>query len=781
MGQSNPWHSGTRLQRLRELEGLEQDVLALELAVEPPVLAEWEREGIPESHIESLCHYFEVSRQIFTDPVDSNTSLERLVRRHLFGVSEAIDELAIRLQTNKATAAPALDLSRLGLTTLPDELFEHTWLTELKLADNKLDRLPSALVLLDKLATLDISDNLITQIPGVVANLPYLAKLNYSGNPFSKTWAVSNNPLEGLLKHLEDQPVTITVTTVVEQPSLTQYQQIDELAKQIEPTTTLLVCNPQKLNTHLSTVSVSCLIQLTLQTDAAQIVAECETVLPVIKQHRLPLIMHSTAPISATVREQIHSLWLTALPDSSFLLFLSDNSSQLKQHYQQIQNRIHYQQKIPRVRLKRLVLCNIGVYQNLEIEFKDRVTTLIGLNGAGKTTILKALALAIVGPKHGAIDPQQAGQLLRITGKKEGQPIWDYRGSITLDVYVNGIIYSNCIELSNNLDTEAVDITGQQFKALFKQDNQLVNLILGLGEQRNINASKQANVGLGQKQAKVRDLLPILKSQELACTAHFTDWIGSLEFEALKGKIENRQLISVTFDIFSQLMHEPIRFVELKQIDPVELWVEHQNPKQLVPFQLASQGYQAVMGWVGFIVKRLFEAYEFALDPLHCPAIIMIDEIDQLLHVKWQQRILDILTERFFPNIQWIITTHSPVVIAGLDQEQVIQLHNQNDHLVAENSPADLWLWQYGDVMRYLFELIPPEPKISEQDLLQKIATLEQQQAPHTQLDKLRQQLQRVQESRAFVDKVYAEQQRLHQRERQLQQLIDKLKPSVKD
>jgi ABC-type glutathione transport system ATPase component len=184
---------------------------------------------------------------------------------------------------------------------------------------------------------------------------------------------------------------------------------------------------------------------------------------------------------------------------------------------------------------------------------------------------------------------------------------------------------------------------------------------------------------------------------------------------------------------------------------------------------------------VGYIIQRMFEAYADALQPLKQPAIIIIDEIDQLLHVKWQQRILDILAKTFLPNTQWIVTTHSPVVVAGLDQAQVIQLLQRDGKQLAEPNSVDLWLWQYGDVASQLFGLVPDQPKEQEEQLRQAIAGLKAipktqwTTAEHDQLAKLELRLEKVQNSRAYIDKTYAQQQKLQRKEQELSVLIEQL------
>jgi hypothetical protein len=122
-----------------------------------------------------------------------------------------------------------------------------------------------------------------------------------------------------------------------------------------------------------------------------------------------------------------------------------------------------------------------------------------------------------------------------------------------------------------------------------------------------------------------------------------------------------------------------------------------ENPNGIT-LKLLSQGYNNVFGWVGGLVTRLYETLEkhntrdwskffnserlvqqqgrypaATIQDLH--AIVLIDEIDTYLHPEWQRTVLNVLV-REFPNIQFIITTHSVDVLAN------IQTRKEKDYLV---------------------------------------------------------------------------------------------------
>lgn len=57
-------------------------------------------------------------------------------------------------------------------------------------------------------------------------------------------------------------------------------------------------------------------------------------------------------------------------------------------------------------------------------------------------------------------------------------------------------------------------------------------------------------------------------------------------------------------------------------------------------------------------------------DIVNIPGLLLIDEIETHMHPKWQKKILGII-RRFFPNLQIILTTHSPFVVASIDGARI--------------------------------------------------------------------------------------------------------------
>ena len=52
------------------------------------------------------------------------------------------------------------------------------------------------------------------------------------------------------------------------------------------------------------------------------------------------------------------------------------------------------------------------------------------------------------------------------------------------------------------------------------------------------------------------------------------------------------------------------------------------------------------------------------------PGVVLIDEIDMHLHPMWQKKIMSDLT-KIFPNVQFVVTTHSPNVLTNIKKEHI--------------------------------------------------------------------------------------------------------------
>ncbi len=83
-----------------------------------------------------------------------------------------------------------------------------------------------------------------------------------------------------------------------------------------------------------------------------------------------------------------------------------------------------------------------------------------------------------------------------------------------------------------------------------------------------------------------------------------------------------------------------------------------------------SDGYRSMLAMVMDFSRRLVQANPDLENPLEAEAILLIDEVELHLHPKWQQEVIPSL-RRAFPNTQLILTTHSPQVLTTIDSRSI--------------------------------------------------------------------------------------------------------------
>ncbi len=111
-----------------------------------------------------------------------------------------------------------------------------------------------------------------------------------------------------------------------------------------------------------------------------------------------------------------------------------------------------------------------------------------------------------------------------------------------------------------------------------------------------------------------------------------------------------------------------------------------------------SLGYKTTLAWTLDLAWRLYENYPDSDDPLKEPAIVLIDELDLHLHPKWQLRIMDDLTETF-PNVQFIATSHSPLLVQSASTTNFAVIQKYNDEVVIENEPIVIKSWRVDQIL----------------------------------------------------------------------------------
>lgn len=144
-----------------------------------------------------------------------------------------------------------------------------------------------------------------------------------------------------------------------------------------------------------------------------------------------------------------------------------------------------------------------------------------------------------------------------------------------------------------------------------------------------------------------------------------------------KGKTEKADEIQGWFIKLEQLLKQIFDDETIKLEFDEDTFEFHilQNGKEPFDFNTLSSGYQAVLDIVLDIMMRMQHKTQRSF-AFNLPGIVIIDEIDVHLHLELQKSILPFLTT-FFPNIQFIVTSHSPFILNSIENVVIYDLENK--------------------------------------------------------------------------------------------------------
>jgi predicted ATP-binding protein involved in virulence len=90
-----------------------------------------------------------------------------------------------------------------------------------------------------------------------------------------------------------------------------------------------------------------------------------------------------------------------------------------------------------------------------------------------------------------------------------------------------------------------------------------------------------------------------------------------------------------------------------------------------VPYPALSDGYRANLGWIGDLLYHVTKTCPSGKKLVENKGIVMVDEIDLHLHPKWQMKVVPNIAKAL-PNLQFILTSHSPLVVGSLEWKNII-------------------------------------------------------------------------------------------------------------
>ena len=201
---------------------------------------------------------------------------------------------------------------------------------------------------------------------------------------------------------------------------------------------------------------------------------------------------------------------------------------------------------------------------------------------------------------------------------------------------------------------------------------------------------------------------------EKASLINAEEWLLQTDYAARSAAGKTRDRLQKQLSQIIEILKRILPDIEDIRIAPADEEISRPRAEFLTPYgwvRLSSLGlgYRTAIAWMVDLAVRLFQRYPNSEDPLAEPAIVLVDEIDLHLHPKWQRNIMSFLTERF-PNTQFIVTAHSPLVVQAAKDANIVLLRREGDRVVIDNDPEIVENWRVDQVLTSVFELPTARP-----------------------------------------------------------------------
>ncbi|MCW3052175.1 MAG: ATP-binding protein [Chthonomonadales bacterium] len=300
------------------------------------------------------------------------------------------------------------------------------------------------------------------------------------------------------------------------------------------------------------------------------------------------------------------------------------------------------------------------------------VNLLLGDNGAGKTTLLKAIAIAALGPAVIAAS-LPIYRLIRRAPGEDAKALAHTEAVIaagftvheqdktpedsalpTLESHMT-ITRMGDVELPHwtVLDTKPWEpIYSNASDAFF---------FVGYGVTRRVETKELVDPGARQASSLVRAQRIRSLFEEAYSLIPFPVWLPNLETTNPGRFTQVRHLID-------HLLNGTGYTFTGGREDGEYLFL-HEGLK--VPFPALSDGYRAYLGWIGDLLYHVCYTCPPGKKLVENRGMVMVDEIDLHLHPKWQMTVLPALS-RALPNVQFIVTSHSPLVVGSLEWMNIL-------------------------------------------------------------------------------------------------------------
>ena len=308
--------------------------------------------------------------------------------------------------------------------------------------------------------------------------------------------------------------------------------------------------------------------------------------------------------------------------------------------------------------LERIHIENVRAIAGLELDLDShnrRWTLLLGENGTGKSTILRCIALLLCGrdalPELLGRDPS--------SWIRSGQTSARIHGTIATEQGAKREVHLELRRgetISGTLDRNA--------KPLAPLEDALAHtarsyFLTGYGASRRLG---RAGIR-GDEQRSIRAGMVRTLFDADATLRPLASWAMDLHY------VRGESFLQLIRSALAELLPD----VTFRDIDKTRKTLIFDTVDGPVSLDDLSDGYQNVAAWIGDLLYRTTAAFDDYSNPLATRGLLLIDEVDLHLHVKWQRRLRRFLGDKL-PNFQIVATTHSPMTAqqAGTGEVHVL-------------------------------------------------------------------------------------------------------------
>ena len=317
-------------------------------------------------------------------------------------------------------------------------------------------------------------------------------------------------------------------------------------------------------------------------------------------------------------------------------------------------------------------------------------TVLLGENNSGKTNVLRALALLEMEKYEFSVGPVTGKDIALyapLAVKHKDQFVGQENPAVKADL------------LADSGEKFSWQYTEQRVSAEpLESPNRLSVFAYGVSRY-------PAHTALNERESKPYQTLFSTEAR----LSDFQEWLLQLDYSQKSGSEKSQKRLEKMHDLVkSDLFPGVTDFSFKKDGDNERVVVVFSAGKDGdVRFEELGFGYQTSLTWLADFCKRMFELYPDADTPLHEEAVVLVDEIDLHLHPKWQRDLVPTLS-KIFPNVQFIVTTHSPHVLQSMEDVNlyVLRRNAESGEIEAERSNVTNFTgWTVEEILGVTMEL----------------------------------------------------------------------------